>query len=525
MRVSDPDLTDEQIVRDYRYYLDMGNHSVAEPFSHDGKLKKQLGQIGTVYISQSEAKSPRWQSTFFNNEIDVFGMSVGAALICRFVVENVPEIFVLTFGAQGRFIVEQDCLDDGFGIRTALSLMDSNRLRQISKSELLGSNRITQQQVSKASSIRGFDLDPFADYLKTITGSAEDESIRGMIKGSQALSLSVEGGVFDILPKLEEIALSYRSKRYKTNFDWIDNLRLIKNKKLIGQLDELAVGAMNAGNGTVWLAMPDIIDMKQLEYFSYLGIESDDVYLSELLSRGIQLSVDDLKKEVKALGPDGVLVKRWSLKKCLCGEVERNGELYGISDGSWFEIDRNYANRARMEYEQMPVSECRFEPFDENIDVEKRESGTVSSEGKYLQRIVNLHPEEMILLDRKLVQGFELCDVVMKSALVHVKRYSSSGVLSHLFFQGLNSARMLDDAEFCREANSVIRQSGGNQEYYVGNDYGLKKIVFAITSKEDGERPHLPAFSMISLSNTLKALSSLGYECEIAKIPVIRKKK
>lgn len=532
-RVKNPDLADEDLIKDFDSYEEVS--SIADSEFQDSKADinnlsayyVRIPEVGTIYVRQARERKTRWSSSFFLDEVQVYAKSMGAALVSRVEVDGKPETYVVSFGHIGRFIVEPEEYDDRFGIKSALSVIDSDRLKQIVKNEFTGSNRITQQQISNGSNMAGFEIDPFGDYLKSVTGDVVDPRIsKASIKGSAALSLSLEVDLSNILDLLEEITHIYRSGAYKTHYGWIDNIYLVSDSSLIEKLYADAIECINEKNGSVWFAVPDLVDYDKVGFFRYFGDNHNDVELNGVLEgKGGVLSIEDLEASVSARSvEDGKELKKWPLKKCICGEVEHEGELYGAADGKWFRIETDYAKRINSEYEKVEVYDKALEPFDKEKDTKviskEGKEVTTYSEGAYLKRIAQEQSDKYVLLDQDLVKGVEVCDLLTPDALIHVKRYKGSNVMSHAFFQGLNSASLLhNDREFLDISNEKIKASNSDESFLI-NDRKKKDVVFAIIGKDSGPRPHLPLFSKISLQHTLERLRGLGYRGRVIAVPI-----
>lgn len=532
-RIKDPSIPDSELVKNYQDYRPLSHPEESNNWNLEQLQIESVAyyipidNIGSVYVKQSREAKTRWCSSFFLDTIQLYSRSMGASLIVRITVDDAPETYAITFGHVGRFIIDPEMYDDRFGIKTALSAIDSNRLKQIVKNEFTGSNRITQQQISNGANMSGFEVNPFGDYLKSVTGDVIDSSVsKAAIKGSAALTLTLEVNIENIVATLEEITRLYRSNAYKENYEWIDNLYLVQDSKLSQALFEKAIDHANKRDGTIWLAVPDLVDYDLVGSFRYLGSEHNDIELTEYLeAKGDSISVEDLDKYISARSvEDDKELKRWQLKKCICGEVELNGELYGASDGKWFHIEKDYAQRIDRAYSEVDVYSKTLSAFSKVKDTSKinkdGEAKTIYSEGAYLERITKENPDEFVLLDQDLVKGIEVCDLVTRDALIHVKRYKGSSAMSHAFFQGLNSATMLqNDSEYLTEANKKILTINPDAKFQIGKP-DEKDIVFAIIGKDSSQRPHLPLFSKISLFHTLVRLTGLGYSCKIAAIQI-----
>lgn len=130
-------------------------------------------------------------------------------------------------------------------------------------------------------------------------------------------------------------------------------------------------------------------------------------------------------------------------------------------------------------------------------------------------------------LDRAMIphgggkSSIEFCDVMTDDKkLLHVKRYSGSAQLSHLFFQGVVSGELfVSDAAFRAKLNEKLPD--GHKLADVGQrpdprDY---EVVFAIISKS-AKPLEIPFFSKVSLRNARRRLEGYGYRVSKKKIVV-----
>ena len=211
-RIKDPSIPDSELVKNYQDYRPLSHPEESNNWNLEQLQIESVAyyipidNIGSVYVKQSREAKTRWCSSFFLDTIQLYSRSMGASLIVRITVDDAPETYAITFGHVGRFIIDPEMYDDRFGIKTALSAIDSNRLKQIVKNEFTGSNRITQQQISNGANMSGFEVNPFGDYLKSVTGDVIDSSVsKAAIKGSAALTLTLEVNIENIVATLEEI--------------------------------------------------------------------------------------------------------------------------------------------------------------------------------------------------------------------------------------------------------------------------------------------------------------------------------
>lgn len=98
--------------------------------------------------------------------------------------------------------------------------------------------------------------------------------------------------------------------------------------------------------------------------------------------------------------------------------------------------------------------------------------------------------------------------------------------MSHLFYQGLNSAMLFKTSREFRESlqNTVAENSGLSKHAGLAESLideprkGHFRVVYAVTSSSAG-RLNLPLFSKISLRQAARWLDGLGYEVLLTKIP------
>lgn len=115
----------------------------------------------------------------------------------------------------------------------------------------------------------------------------------------------------------------------------------------------------------------------------------------------------------------------------------------------------------------------------------------------------------------------EFCDLIKGSSdFIHVKYYSGSQSMSHLFSQGfVGSELFISDSEFRGKLNEKLPAHIKLADHIIRPDAKNYKLVFAIAT--DKNLPEdLPLFSKINLKNFYKSISNFGYEVRICKIAV-----
>lgn len=205
----------------------------------------------------------------------------------------------------------------------------------------------------------------------------------------------------------------------------------------------------------------------------------------------------------------------WKAHKCLYGEVEVDKKAYCINNGYWYCVDKDFVKIVNDEYEAIPVSHMEFIECDE----------THSTENQYTLDFVKTKPDYMISMDKKTIfhggghSQVELCDVLTTdNKFIHIKPYSGSSTLSHLFNQSVVSAELvLTDNDFLKKANQKIKEVTSNEDFYISNTQ-KPHVILGIISKSDAEKPDIPFFSKVALRHTTRRLKAYDCKLEIKNI-------
>ena len=150
------------------------------------------------------------------------------------------------------------------------------------------------------------------------------------------------------------------------------------------------------------------------------------------------------------------------------------------------------------------------------------------NEKDYNEDLQKSNKSKSVLFDRKPISyggghsSIEFCDVYFNGReFIHVKRYSGSSTLSHLFFQGLTPAYLLKrEHNFLIEVNKLFKKNK-LKEIKVGFDASSYEVVYAIASEDESKsiKQILPFFSKVALVHAFGDLTGLyGYKVSIKKI-------
>src|SRR5690554_3460390 len=462
---------------------------------------------------------PDWVSGFFANSLDpsnkekLKSTHSKAVLIIEVKMKDEIVKFALTFG-YGKNLIEENAIVERFGMRLVLNLIKSDDIRQVSKTNIGGSQKQSIEQLPKQASIEFFGFNIESDLLTKITGESKRKGFEGTVVGGDFFSISTEHNIDRIDNYLADLYEVYLEETYTERFPWIDQIMPVKNKGLTQKLNDKMLELINKNDETIYMASPNIIDWEEYEGFEYYKGEImqdiDILKVKESMNEEIK-SIDQLKrKKIYLILSDGNRITHCNSYNALFGELEYENKYYCINVGKWYEIENNYAKKVSESFNGIPLSEIKFDPYDHD------------SESSY--NIDFAKNNKMVLVDQKFIyygglyQKVELCDLLSEdNKMIHIKRYLGSSGLSHLFNQGVNSLELIMSSdEFRNKANKKILEQGASSKFLLKSNYKYE-VVFAIICK-NVDRPQIPLFSKISIKHAQNRINMMNHKMTIKAI-------
>ncbi|MCR5335329.1 MAG: TIGR04141 family sporadically distributed protein [Synergistes sp.] len=490
------------------------------------QLLKVYPEVGTLYYLPSSISVPGWIESFVCGSLrdtNIFTSNARVVLLCHVsVAEGLSKTFAITMG-YGKNLLAEDVIEEGFGLKVVLNTITPNSLRRINKTNIGGNQKNSNEQLPLESDIDAFGFDIDRDMIGTVTGTSDDETFaKGMITGSDMLNLSAEANINNIPSFLKNVYAQYTSKAYKESFGWIDHIRRVKDKKTIEELDAAVITLINTGSPDAWMAVPEVVDWENIEGFRYAGREiyhDIDISIVHKSFRAGLSSIRQLKdKRIVAIRSDnGEVITSWNAYRCLYAEVNLRSKSYCINNGRWYVIDQDFVETVNREYNAIPLSERSFLPY--------RHDHTRESD--YSQEYVATDPSNLLLMDAKSIQygggqsKVELCDILTSDqTYIHIKPYSSSATLSHLFNQAVVSAELvLSDPEFRAKANAKIMELTKNRAFIIKNTQEKEiTVILAILSDFTEDYPPIPFFSKIAMRYAQRRLQAFGCKVYLKNI-------
>lgn len=483
-----------------------------------------LPGVECLFYHQTNASHPKW-TQLFNDieqvaELDLHGRSLKALMVMA--VRD--RIFCFTFG-HARHLIDGAGIERYFGLRTALSLTDPLLIKSVEKSNIDRTPLRSKAQSSKHMTISEFDFKFDSEILKSLTGVIEGENDESeYVSGSDSLALHSDVRLEQFPDIASRLLVAYEDERCKEKYPWMDYIVPVRDAALTSQLDGLLVDAINAEDFDRVRAAAPMLLTDDVSGFGYVrhGARSKngpalsfDLDLRQaLVSKHIlgAVTLQSLHSErIYLYGGDEQRRECWPLYICIEGEIGFQEKVYLLSEGDWYQIDREYTDQVNRYFAAATQSELRFPPYHTDL------------EGPYLRRIadnINFH-----LLDQKLVRlngassPFEFCDLVTPDHhIIHVKKYSSSSVLSHLFSQAYVSAEaLINSPDVAVQVNAHLALDGEFRFVFDPSTQPRNRIVFAIMQPHDVL--HMPFFSKVNFRQFSQRLTAMGYQVQVCRIP------
>ena len=486
----------------------------------EGTPTIQLLENQILYYRNNQAANPKWMASFFNGVLGdndaLQTKSTSAVILYEINVgQPVSRIFAVCFGF-GKNLLDSNVIEKRFGLLVTLNSVDADKLRSVDINSLEAIPLNNRIQSSALSAIGNFNIDIDKDLLKSVTGKSEGEMIEGTLSGADSLSVSTDKCFDEMEGFLQHCYALYKSNHYKeTGFDWVNQMQGLKDSTIIQQLNTRLINELNSDNPqNIWTSIPEIVAYNSMDSFR---LKSDVIY--------DDLSIDIVKKEydsafnenniksrrIECLNAEENVVRRWSVFRCLYADFNYNQHRYLLNDGKWYEVDVDFVRRVESFYENIELSDLPLLDYvwkDEYI---------------YNQEVCNSNPQRYFLMDRKTIRmggtPIEFCDIYTSDRqFVHVKKYSGSSVLSHLFFQGAVSAENFFNKEYREKANEKLEDGFKvPTDRITSSDY---EVVFAIAKDnlQEGERPEIPFFSKVSFRSVVSRLRNFGYKVTLKGI-------
>lgn len=340
----------------------------------------------SLFVKRTAAIPPRWVGLLSGHIPDrdlrrLVGGSTSAVLL----VPAASRLLAVTFG-YGRFLLRDEALEQDFGLKVVLNCVNPEQIKSVDARTFDELTVHTRLGVSRSSNLSAFELDVSRNLLRGITGVSAHRELPGQLTGSAALTMN-SAATLDQLPTLAATLLkTYKARRYKKRFGFIDDLRAERDSKTVERLDALLIAALRAGELTdIHLAIPEPVDWQEIGGVKFsIGAKRHEpmpdprvsVYLT--LRKQTDLTIKQVKND-RVLALSSVDEKqtrgRWRVYDCVVFETEYEQHLYVLSGGEWYQVRKSYRDRVKAFIETLPA-----------LEVGLPDASSDENEGEYNER-------------------------------------------------------------------------------------------------------------------------------------------
>ncbi|HXH40548.1 MAG TPA: TIGR04141 family sporadically distributed protein [Thermoanaerobaculia bacterium] len=521
---SDGDVAPTQTLSIFLVKRDKPLEDLIEPSHSPQSFPIQVGAVaGRLFTEKTDPHPPSWISFFgsaIGSSLDDLKTASASALL---VVPMANRTFAVAFG-YGRHMLNPTAIEPAFGLRATLNSVDAEKIRSIDMRTFEAASTQTREQASKDTSIGDFGLNVERDLLRAVVGTPFDPTLGSRLSGKDSLTANCRATI-DTLPEfLQAYLVKSLDTVYQKHFSWVDNILEVRDPSITKNLDETLLQVLReGGDSKMWLAIPELIEWSDVSKVSYSPAASapryDDVHLKDFLATTDEghLSEEYLRrKRVCAWQADGdQIYEKWPVYRCLCAEFVISGATYILSDGSWYQVNKDFVEVIDEAVQKIPTSA-----------VVPPQCNAGEHEGGFNERFA-ASITGACCVDAKLIQygggksSVEFCDVYTPAKqMIHVKKYAGSSALSHLFAQGtVAGTAFVSDARFRKDVNRLLPPKlkiKNPSKKPAASDF---EVAFMVASRSLSSLT-LPFFSRVTLRNAHIQLNTYGYLVTLSKIQV-----
>jgi uncharacterized protein (TIGR04141 family) len=332
---------------------------------HSYELDPTIGFEGMFYAKATSLRKPGW-SDFVDEvtgtEVAEIGNKSSSAVLF---VRSDDDLYAVTFG-YGRYLLDIFLFEYDFGIKTALNTLNHEGLRSVDTHTIEDQPVQKKSQAARESDASVFGIDISKDILRSVTGSPKvGVNLKNISGGDGMYSFGIEMVPEDLSEILKTISAYYLNDDYKSEFSWVDNVRRLKVKARIEELDSCLLEAISEKDPSVVITLPEIEKWDRILGFSFTRSKKDlsptittESYFDNFPSENI--SVDLIKRDRLFFFDVDDNEFSHQIYKCLYWEKTEGEKTNVFFGGMWYEIDNSFMSRINAILENIDTSELAF---------------------------------------------------------------------------------------------------------------------------------------------------------------------
>ncbi|MFI9026917.1 DUF6119 family protein [Streptomyces sp. NPDC053560] len=460
-------------------------------------------------------------------------------------------VFAVCFG-YGSSTLEWSWIEANFGLKFAARRFDSNAMSGIGSRRIDASARSQWVQIPANSSISDFEVELDGEFTRKLVGRLEngiDFPDMGAVVATDSVSFKVDTDLMkvrNILLKMLDIAEAGDANKDLAFIDSLEPLRLKSDEvkdlekllvdTLFGDrarkpqgkpLDQLAVSSLNVH--ILSFAPPDDVSVENVHDFVVYKndlVEDFEVMHVDAIRRALAKfpgkfgvsCLGDIKIQARDSNGEAVSMAK-PLKHWLVFEAGDQSRRYLLTLGKWYALAEKYTEKLDQDLSQIADVTDVLQLIDWD------DWGPKKNWEKHFNQKATEGRSDLVCLDRHKLytedrDEVEACDLLHADGyLIHVKPYSGSQTLSHLFSQGFVSAQtIISDSAYRSSFVEAVRSLNADLVSAASN-VPPKFVTYAVAFDGDQKIPQdLPTFSKVNLRSFSKRIKMLGSVPTLARI-------
>lgn len=477
-----------------------------------------LPYAAQAFLVANRSRPPAWVKTL--GEHFALGELQNQSSSFVLFLEVGARLFAFTAG-YGHTVIDKRHIEYGFGVRVAASLVDEDSLTVWESRNVEGNTRQSRVQLAVGGdrTALGVDLDPAV--VRSVAGSTSTaDPLR--VSGADSVTVKSPRSLADLPAICQQLLDAFLSGVWRERFPELEALeRLPRQSAKAEELNEIISRRLDDRSTERLSLAPLQVMGEDLDGYVLSGPGFEDVQLDESLSldelyQAVPAGFGGMAKRLKLVPVDdsgGALDQAGVLRRYLVAEVEEGEDLFALTDGEWYRVNRDFLEDVAQDLAGIDVT----------TELALPDWPHEQHEGDYNQTLATARGWR--LLDKRNIhfprhQKVEPCDLATTDGdLIFVKLGSSSKSVSHLCKQAEVTAELLvNDDRFRR---SVCKEAGLDE-----GDVRARRvrIVIAVASAKPGDLAEdLFLFSRISARGARRLIErNLGFRFGLAKIAYIK---
>ncbi|WP_393063876.1 DUF6119 family protein [Halobacteriovorax sp. FRX-2] len=492
---------------------------------------------GNLYITKGKSNPPDWIDMCENLtsgedlKKSYKRHSISAVAIVK--LKGSKRYFILTFG-HGHQYVKESSVEKNFGRNVILNTVDADNFKALRSLSYDNTPWHKETQATIASNLALFEYNGDYELLKRVTAEfnenipkkffkekrSKENLVSSSVTGHESLSLSSKIGIDEFPDFFKWIEGQYKRKQYKKLIPNIDAFEEIKDLERINKLNNSLIKQIQKRHKRLNVIIPDFIDMEKVDAYSINDLEKSDELSSDevllYLQNKEKITIDILKSNHIKVYSGDTIQDKWTIYKCITTEVIIGSSTYALITNNWYKIDKDFYSKMTTNLNSYLVQKKTHSNY---CDLKKFNKSIHNNEAGYNSDHLNINDQKYVL-DQKFVyfnkgtNKIELCDILFKNQLIHVKRFGSTTGISHLNFQSIISAQVIK--EFPKEVEKLIKKEINNsthEDYIISKlkefDFTIHLAIICENNSYDKSKKikNFSIFNLISLSKTIEELN------------------